>query len=231
MHAKLPSMQWVKLLIITCMLKWISVDQNDNVLLLTLSIINESSTYTFATLGKYFIIFDLFKNVLKVISLIHDYLGCLSWIAKRWLKESTRSLSLIRKAVKTLTILYQSGSKEWIYYFFCCVRESVHTKCAYEVISAYACRPHECVIKNYFSYLSTKTYVVGTQKNCLVETVLLSTQNKCWNWWVGKYSQFYAEILRLSRPMQHAQFLFVDTLIPSQQFFCHFMTEPVLNSG
>ena len=30
-----------------------------------------------------------------------------------------------------------------------------------------------------FSYFSTKTYVVGTQKNPLNETVLLSTQNIC----------------------------------------------------
>ena len=35
----------------------------------------------------------------------------------------------------------------------------------------------ECVPKNYFSYFSTKRYVVGTQKNRLNETVLLSTQN------------------------------------------------------
>ena len=35
----------------------------------------------------------------------------------------------------------------------------------------------ECVTENYFSYFSTKTYVVGTQKNRLDETVLLSTQN------------------------------------------------------
>ena len=33
------------------------------------------------------------------------------------------------------------------------------------------------VIKNQFSYLSTKTYVVGTQKNRLSETVPLRTQN------------------------------------------------------
>ena len=33
--------------------------------------------------------------------------------------------------------------------------------------------------KNNFSYFSTKTYVVGTQKNRLNETVLLSTQNIC----------------------------------------------------
>ena len=31
------------------------------------------------------------------------------------------------------------------------------------------------------SYFSTKTYVVGTQKNCLNETVLLNTQNICLN--------------------------------------------------
>ena len=35
------------------------------------------------------------------------------------------------------------------------------------------------VTKNYFSYFSNKTYVVGTQKNHLNETVLLSTQNIC----------------------------------------------------
>ena len=33
--------------------------------------------------------------------------------------------------------------------------------------------------KKKFSYFSTKTYVVGTQKNGLNETVLLSTQNIC----------------------------------------------------
>ena len=50
---------------------------------------------------------------------------------------------------------------------------------------------HHCAIKeetiainqapteNYFSYFSTRTYIVGTQKNRLDETVLLSTQNTC----------------------------------------------------
>ena len=33
--------------------------------------------------------------------------------------------------------------------------------------------------KKYFSYFSTKKYVVGTQKNRLDEAVLLSTQNIC----------------------------------------------------
>ena len=32
------------------------------------------------------------------------------------------------------------------------------------------------------SYFSTKTYVVGTQKNRLNETVLLRTQNICLNY-------------------------------------------------
>ena len=35
--------------------------------------------------------------------------------------------------------------------------------------------------KNYFSYFLTKTYVVGTQKNRLNETVFMSTQNTCLN--------------------------------------------------
>ena len=34
----------------------------------------------------------------------------------------------------------------------------------------------ECITKIEFSYFSTKTYVVGTQKNRLNETVLLSAQ-------------------------------------------------------
>ena len=37
-------------------------------------------------------------------------------------------------------------------------------------------RPQDkSAIENHFSYLSTKTYVVGTQKNRPSETVLLST--------------------------------------------------------
>ena len=34
---------------------------------------------------------------------------------------------------------------------------------------------------------------MGTQKNCLNETVLLSTKNICLKLWVRKYLQFYAE--------------------------------------
>ena len=44
-----------------------------------------------------------------------------------------------------------------------------------------------------FYDFSTKTYVVGTQKNRLDETVLLTTQNTCFNGWVRNKSQFYAK--------------------------------------
>ena len=49
-----------------------------------------------------------------------------------------------------------------------------------------------------FLYFSSKTYVVGTQKNRLNERVLLSTQNTCLNWWVRKQLQFYANKISLS---------------------------------
>ena len=55
-----------------------------------------------------------------------------------------------------------------------------------------------------FFYFSAKTYVVGTQKNCLNEIVLLSTQNICLKVWVRKYLQFYAELFCLSKPVGYA---------------------------
>ena len=42
---------------------------------------------------------------------------------------------------------------------------------------------------------------MGTQKNRLNETVLLSTQNTCLNWWVRMYLQFYANKISLSGSM------------------------------
>ena len=51
----------------------------------------------------------------------------------------------------------------------------------------------ESVTEKWFSYFSTKTYVVGTQKNRPNETVLLSTQNICYKLWVRRYWQFYSE--------------------------------------
>ena len=44
----------------------------------------------------------------------------------------------------------------------------------------------ECVTKIIIIYFATKTYVVGTQKNRLNETVILSTQNTCLIWWISK---------------------------------------------
>ena len=55
--------------------------------------------------------------------------------------------------------------------------------------------------KKLFSYFSTKTYVVGTQNNRLSETVLLSTQNICSNWWIRKYLKFNAKKFCLSKLM------------------------------
>ena len=40
----------------------------------------------------------------------------------------------------------------------------------------------------YFSYFSTKTYAMVTQKNRLNETDHLSTQNTCLNLWVGHFT-------------------------------------------
>ena len=54
---------------------------------------------------------------------------------------------------------------------------------------------------NIFSYFSTKTYAVGTQKNHLNETVHLSAQNICKNWWVRRYLQFYDEKNWLTKPV------------------------------
>ena len=41
--------------------------------------------------------------------------------------------------------------------------------------------------KKYLSYFSTKTYIVGTQKNRLNETILLSTQNLISRCWISNY--------------------------------------------
>ena len=60
---------------------------------------------------------------------------------------------------------------------------------------------YECVTEKYISYLLTKTYVVGTQKNRLNETVLFTTQSIYLKLLVRKYIQFYAENFCLSKPM------------------------------
>ena len=67
-----------------------------------------------------------------------------------------------------------------------------------------------------FLYFSSKIYVVGTRKNRLNETVLLSTQNTCFNQWVRKYLNFYANKISLSGPMIHVGC--VDKIYASNRF-------------
>ena len=61
--------------------------------------------------------------------------------------------------------------------FHICLLSKMHFNafCSKDRHSINILRP--LVPKNVFSYFSTKTYVVGTQKNRLIEMVLLSTQN------------------------------------------------------
>ena len=50
-----------------------------------------------------------------------------------------------------------------------------------------------------YGYSKEPSHVMGTQKNHLMEMVLLSTQNKCFIWWIRKqlyfYSHFFAYLL------------------------------------
>ena len=57
--------------------------------------------------------------------------------------------------------------------------------------------PANCACLNFFPYFSSKTYVVGTQKTHLYETVILSNQIKYLNWWKRKYSKFHAQPIYL----------------------------------
>ena len=59
-------------------------------------------------------------------------------------------------------------------------------------------------IKIIFLFLN-QTYVVGAQKNCYNETVLLNTQNICLLLLVRKYSQLYAENVCLSKPVVNSK--------------------------
>ena len=51
-------------------------------------------------------------------------------------------------------------------------------------------------------FCSHPKHVVGIQKNCLYETVLLSTQNTCLNEWVRKLLKSYANKISLSGSME-----------------------------
>ena len=53
-------------------------------------------------------------------------------------------------------------------------------------------------IKNSVHIFQQKQNKVGTHKNSLNETILLSNQNICQNWLVSKYSKVFAKKLCLS---------------------------------
>ena len=50
---------------------------------------------------------------------------------------------------------------------------------------------YECIFENEFSYFSTKTYVVGTQKGCLSETAL--EHPECMFKMISKQLQLYSQ--------------------------------------
>ena len=50
-----------------------------------------------------------------------------------------------------------------------------------------------------FSYPSVLTYVLGAQKNRLIETVLLSTQNICFGLEIRKLNFSYALLIKVSK--------------------------------
>ena len=55
------------------------------------------------------------------------------------------------------------------------------------------------IYKLFSIFFLTKTYVVGTQKNCHNETVLLSIQNTRLNRWVRKYRCLFVSLEFLKR--------------------------------
>ena len=80
--------------------------------------------------------------------------------------------------------------------------ESLHSSNVDTPIIAFCffCKKNPClwlegVLIVQFSYFSTKTCVVGTQKNRLIETVLLSTYNIDLNLWIRHYHNFMLESL------------------------------------
>ena len=91
-------------------------------------------------------------------------------------------------------------------------------------VKRYVCTQDlECVTEKYFSYFSTKTYVVFTQKNRLNETVLLSTKNICWKLWVRKYLQFFAENFCIPKPeVLRNCFFFIQSLVQPISNNCTF---------
>ena len=62
------------------------------------------------------------------------------------------------------------------------------------ILVCFSCK----IVMIFFSYFPAKTYVVGAQKNQLNETVLLSTQNTCFNLLIS-YPFIYLESSKIHK--------------------------------
>ena len=56
---------------------------------------------------------------------------------------------------------------------------------------------------------------MGTQKSCLNEMVLFSTQNKCYNWRKNKYSQFWYSYIGRLAPFVKLNYVFFSLISQS----------------
>ena len=84
-------------------------------------------------------------------------------VSCRWKQCESWSAGFIRSQLNWFTRFSKEGIEVWK----CYAQNTLFTSNRAQ---------DKCVIKNYFSYSSTKTYVVGTQKNHLNEAFLLSTK-------------------------------------------------------
>ena len=65
-------------------------------------------------------------------------------------------------------------------------------------------------------------HVVGTQKNRLNETILLNTQNKCLNWWIRRYSQFYTQCFFFISTYDHTLYVPIPRYQNLSRWFKYF---------
>ena len=67
---------------------------------------------------------------------------------------------------------------------------------------------------------SQALYHWATQSLRLDETALFSTQNLCYNWWIRKYSQFYAQKCCLARAMICQSLMLFFLSVSSKNYLC-----------
>ena len=116
-----------------------------------------------------FIKLEYIARSLAKIKSIPDWHLFISRMETKWTKWYAMTSHVI--AYRSLELLFGTHTFHFNCFFedFNCVFTQI--RCLSRVLYK------GCVIKISFSYFSTKTYVVGTQKNQLNEMVLLSTQN------------------------------------------------------